>query len=263
MIFSKLARLRTSEWRNYYYWLYTSQRKPRRVSGYFIIKGVMVEYGDWGAFLGAYADIFCSQIYDFNSTTDEPIILDVGANIGLATIWWKLRFPKAKIVAIEADPTIFKILEKNIKQFNFDNVELINAAAWVSDGFLKFAPDGSDGGRVAIQGTEIRSISLASVIDRFSRIDFLKLDIEGGEHKVMPSIATSLKRVQTFFCEYHSVVGEPQMLESILGVISCAGFRYHLKNLLASEKPFIKITVSCGFDNQLNIFCNRHNILEN
>jgi FkbM family methyltransferase len=257
MIFSKLTRLKNPEWRKYYYWLYLSKRRKRKVEGYFFVKGIRVDYGDWGAFLGAYADIFCSNIYDFNSISDEPIILDIGANIGLATIWWKLRFPKARIVAIEADPAIFSLLKKNIERFNFDNVELINAAAWFEDGVLNFAPDGSDGGRVSLQGTEIKSVALSSIINRFEKVNFLKLDIEGGERAVMPSIEMSLKRVQTFFCEYHSSVGEPQLLEDILGAIARAGFRYHIKNLLASEKPFIILSESCGFDNQLNLFCTR------
>lgn len=257
MIFSKLKRLKNPEWRKYYFWLYLSKRRERRVQGYFLVNKIKVEYSDWGAFLGAYADIFCSKIYDFHSRIDEPIILDVGANIGLATIWWKLRFPKARIIAIEADPAIFALLEKNIKRFNFNNVELINAAAWFEDGLLNFAPDGSDGGRVSSQGTEIKSIALSTIINQFDNIDFLKLDIEGGERAIMPSIELSLKRVQNFFCEYHSSVDEPQLLENILGTIARAGFRYHLKNLLASDKPFIELSESCGFDNQLNIFCTR------
>ena len=257
MIYSKVKRLIKPEWRNYYYWLYSSKNKLRKEKGHFIVHDKEVEYGDWGAFLGAYADIFCSEIYDFISETDEPIILDVGANIGLATIWWKLRFPKARIVAIEADPVIFSLLEANVKRFNLDNVELINAAAWITDGVLNFSPDGSDGGRVSTHGIEIRSISLATIIDRFTKVDFLKMDIEGGERMVLPSIGTSLKHVQTLFCEYHSSVGEPQLLEEVLGSISRAGFRYHVKNLLASDKPFIEISESCGFDNQLNLFCTR------
>ena len=257
MIFSKLKRLQKPEWRNYYYWLYSSKSKPRKKKGSFCIQGKIVEYGDWAAFLGAYADIFASEIYDFKAATDAPVILDIGANVGIATLWWKLHFPKARIVAIEADPAIFALLEANIKRFGFDDVELINAAAWISDGVLKFEPDGSDGGRVSNNGVEVKSVALSSIIDRFDKVDFLKLDIEGGERVVLPTIAESLKRVDTLFCEYHSSVGEPQLLDEVLGTIARAGFRYHVKNLLASDKPFIKISESCGFDNQLNLFCTR------
>lgn len=257
MNLSKLRLLKKPEWRNYYYWLYSSRHMPRREKGHFFIHGKMVEYGDWAAFLGAYADIFASEIYDFKAATDAPVILDIGANVGIATIWWKLRFPKARIVAVEADPAIFALLESNIKRFGFEGVELINAAAWISDGVLKFQSDGSDGGRVSDSGTEVTSISLSSIIDGFDKVDFLKLDIEGGERIVLPAIEESLKRVNTLFCEYHSLVGKPQLLEGMLTTIARAGFRFHVKNLHASEKPFIKIDESCGFDNQLNLFCTR------
>lgn len=257
MNLSKLGLLRRAEWRNYYFWLHAAKKMPRKIKGCFPVEGKTVEYGDWAAFLGAYADIFGYQIYDFTPKTDAPVILDVGANIGLATIWWKLHYPSAKVIAIEADPVIFGMLSANVRRFGFDDVELINAAAWTCDGTLRFMPDGSDGGRVSDEGIEVRALKLASLIDRFERVSFLKLDIEGGERDVVPTLGNSLSKVDNFFCEYHSAVGSPQLLEAVLSPIVHAGFRYHIKNLLASDRPFLHIDESCGFDNQLNIFCTR------
>lgn len=256
-IHEKLRRLGKREWRNYYRWLYRMKHTPRRKPGAVSIGARPVVYGDWAAFLGAYADIFCSELYRFRPEGDRPTILDVGANIGLATLWWKLHYPAARVLAVEADPKIYSMLETNVRTFGFADVQLLNAAAWTGSGVLKFSPDDSDGGRVSSEGIEVNAVSLAELIERFDTVDFLKLDIEGGERTVLPAIEGSLRRVRTMFCEYHSSVGEPQRLDEVLHVINRAGFRYHIKNLLASESPFLALTESCGFDNQLNIFCIR------
>jgi FkbM family methyltransferase len=229
----------------------------RRVEGSFVVNGRQVAFSEWAAFLGAYAEIFCNEIYRFRHDSLSPIIIDVGANVGLATLWWKTMYPGSKITAIEADPQIFELLRRNVIGAGIDNVELIGAAAWVKNGDVRFSPDHSDGGRVSGVGTLIRSICLFDLLDKYERIDFLKIDIEGGERILLPHIEKALVKVNTMFCEYHSCIGQPQGLEEILGVISRSGFRYHIKNLLASRHPFVKIEESCGFDNQINIFCYR------
>src|SRR3954454_22620498 len=38
-----------------------------------------------------------------------PLIIDGGANIGLATRWFATHFPEAKIVAVEPDPANFAV----------------------------------------------------------------------------------------------------------------------------------------------------------
>jgi FkbM family methyltransferase len=42
-----------------------------------------------------------------------PLIIDCGANIGLASIWYAQKFPRAKIIAVEPEPENFRILAMN------------------------------------------------------------------------------------------------------------------------------------------------------
>src|SRR5947207_8900476 len=46
---------------------------------------------------------------------DTPIIIDAGANIGLASLWFAELFPLAKIFAVEPDMRNLEILERNIE----------------------------------------------------------------------------------------------------------------------------------------------------
>jgi FkbM family methyltransferase len=44
----------------------------------------------------------------------KPIIVDAGANIGAASLWFSAEFPEARIVAIEPDPENAEVLRRNL-----------------------------------------------------------------------------------------------------------------------------------------------------
>src|SRR5947209_18288216 len=46
----------------------------------------------------------------------RPLILDCGANSGMATLWWRRSFPEADIVAVEPSPDNFPALTRNTRQ---------------------------------------------------------------------------------------------------------------------------------------------------
>ncbi len=88
-------------------------------------------------------------------------------------------------------------------------------------------------------------------------IDFLKIDIEGAEHKVIMDCAEELHRVDKMFIEYHSSPNSPQLLDEILKVVSNSGFRYYIKEASNNySHPFIR-EKDVLYDLQLNIFCFR------
>lgn len=103
----------------------------------------------------------------------------------------------------------------------------------------------------------VKITRLKEVIDAFDHIDFLKIDIEGHEHKVIPDIANSLKNVDHLFLEYHSFLGQQQELSDILQVISAAGMRYYLREAYAKPDPFISREIFLNMDLLVNIFCYR------
>ncbi len=73
--------------------------------------------------------IFYANIYDKLKLNNDDIMLDIGANIGLATV---LYHKKVKcVIAIEPESKNFEILRKNLQVNNCRNVIAINKA--VSD----------------------------------------------------------------------------------------------------------------------------------
>jgi FkbM family methyltransferase len=212
---------------------------------------------DAASFLSAYREIFVEKIYVFGSHGDEPRILDVGANVGLSVLFLKRLYPLARITAFEADPAIFSYLEKNVHGNGFPDVELVNKAAWHENTRLTFSSEGADGGRVASDGdgrlVEVEAVDLGEYL-RGQRIDFLKMDIEGAEETVLPACRDSLAEVRYIFVEYHSRPGRKQCLDSIIGILADAGFRYAVQSVSPCRSPFLGIGGQGGFDLQLNIF---------
>ena len=49
-----------------------------------------------------------------STATSTPRILDCGANVGLASLFFRRLYPQARITAFEADPALFAILEANL-----------------------------------------------------------------------------------------------------------------------------------------------------
>ena len=70
-------------------------------------------------------DIFKNEAYKTNLKTPKPLIFDVGAHIGLSTLYFKDRYPQAKILAFEPNPKTAKILKLNIKDNHLENIKVI------------------------------------------------------------------------------------------------------------------------------------------
>jgi FkbM family methyltransferase len=223
--------------------------------------GSPTRYVDSASFLSAYRAIFEEEIYAFEPNRDDPRILDGGANIGLATLYWKYQFPRAQITAFEPDPQIFRALEWNTEQHGHKDVALNQKGLWSEDGELKFQSDGVDGGHVADATTEesdgqkVPVTRLVSYLE--GRVDMLKLDIEGAEVEVVLDAVGHLGSVQNLFVEYHSYVGKEQRVDEILRVLREAGFRIHIQPELVAGQPFVQRLESYGMDQRLNIFAYR------
>lgn len=215
---------------------------------------------DAASFRSSYQEIFVNRIYEFKWPGGEPRILDLGANIGLSVLYFKRLYPRAHITALEADPAIYRHAVHNVHGNGFRDVELINKAAWHENSLLRFHPEGGDGGRVAAeddaQFIEVEAMDVRELLEA-GHFDFLKIDIEGAEHTVLPAAAPCLSGIKYVFLEYHSKPGQPQRLGALLGLLADHGFRVEVQSLRNAARPFNGPCVRDGFDMQLNIFARR------
>ncbi|MBN9311454.1 MAG: hypothetical protein BGO40_03760 [Chryseobacterium sp. 39-10] len=215
-------------------------------------------------FLHSLEEIFIDEVYQFKSDSLPHTIIDCGANIGLSIIYLKNIFPNAHITGIEADEKIFNQLTRNLEPYNFNGVNLINAAAWVNDEGCTFVIDGSLGGHIKNDNSQdktihVKSLRLKNMIT--SKIFFLKMDIEGAEYQVIKDIKDQLHFIENLFIEFHVKHDEENHLDEILKWVKDAGFTYYIKEAWnVMNNPFTKkLTAKAGwFQSQLNIFCYRN-----
>ncbi|PZW39435.1 FkbM family methyltransferase [Humitalea rosea] len=176
---------------------------------------------------------------------EVPVIVDCGANIGLATYFTKRRYPKARVIAFEPDPGLFATLQANVRRNRFEDVHLHQAAVGGSlrqDVFMS-RPDASMAGHLArgaegSAGLPVDVIPLSQILEQEPAIDLLKIDIEGAEAEALPEAGALLRRCRFIFVECHmaaSTAGGGTLLP-VLNSLAEQGFGFHVGRSAWSER---------------------------
>lgn len=250
-------------------------RKPGHMSGLdkvrlrFMSNGAINSYSIFGHrvkfpyhpywFRHSYREIFEEQVYRFESANPQPLIIDCGSNIGLSIIYFAKQHPGARIISFEPDKDIYKLLQENISTFDIQGqVELRNEAVWTEQTVLRFHSTGGMGGSIQTDDTvkdntiEVNAVRLKDFLN--TKVDFLKIDIEGPEIDVLEDCYSQLHLVENIFVEYHCSKGEEQRLDRLLRLLTDCGFRYYIRQAYENLTfPYIQKHGEY-MDVQLNIF---------
>jgi FkbM family methyltransferase len=209
-------------------------------------------------FIHALKELYLDEIYKIELQPSSYII-DCGANIGLSVIYFKHHYPDAKILAFEPDELNFSLIEKNIKSYRYENVQLRKEAVWIENTYLSFSNEGSMASKIDNAGThKIKASRLKEFLNE--TVHLLKIDIEGAEYVVMKDIQENLHLVENLFLEYHGRFNQNNELVEMLEIVSKAGFNFYIKEAASVySHPFIhnNLMQPKDYDVQLNIFCFR------
>lgn len=191
--------------------------------------GLTLNYADAASLRSAWKQIMFLRIYDIGTMEHRPTLLDCGANIGLAQLYWKIRYGKYKSIAWEPDPEIAEILRKNLSEWGLE-VELREAALGAQEGAVGFISSGDDAGHVVNTDACDIGKNLEVQVERLSPfldepVDLLKLDIEGSEWEVLAEIQGKLGNVRNLFLEFHHTEGSDD-IGNLLAVLEQSGFYY-------------------------------------
>ena len=121
-------------------------------------------------------------------TLNPKVIVDAGANIGLASLYFSQQFPHARIYCIEPVSTNYNLLQKNLS--NYSNIQTLQGAVWHTDEYLEIEnPEGYSAGlsmKSSSTSNKMKGYSLPSLMKLFEleHIDILKMDIEGAEKEI-------------------------------------------------------------------------------
>ena len=180
-------------------------------------------------------DIFVRRTLSFDAGTDGPRVLDCGANVGLASIWIKRAYPRARITAFEADPAIYGVLRRNLQLNQLNDIEAVHAAVWRDTQPIPFRSEGTDSGAIDQVAAdtpgavvEVPAIRLRDYLAHEQVVDLLKLDIEGAEGEVLADAADLLPRVAALHVEVHDFDARHRLLPRCLTLLEEHGFAYAL-----------------------------------
>jgi FkbM family methyltransferase len=175
---------------------------PVHVSGIAHPVWIRVHTSDWWAL----QQVLIRREYECSFAADPKVIIDAGANIGTTSVFYANRYPRARIYAVEPDPSNFLMLQKNTRRYPW--VTPIWGALWKDDQSVKIAPPQALthwGVRVLEEGISVPAFTVPSVMKRHALefVDILKLDVEGAEYEVLSTATEWIESVGMIAIEIH------------------------------------------------------------
>lgn len=183
-------------------------------------------------------EVFFDKIYelDFVRVSPGDVVLDIGANFGIFSLYCQLFNPK-KLISVEPVKSTFLLMQKNLSNYK---IEYVNKAVSWKDGTDIFAITSVSGNNYskkygnpihqewgfieAINEEVVETVNINTLIKQYQldRIDFLKVDCEGGEVPLFSTIEPDFlkHKVSKIAVEYHSL----NIYELLMQIFQRAGF---------------------------------------
>lgn len=155
-----------------------------------------------------YAEQYCSL-----NTEIQPVIVDIGANIGSFSIYaYGLnKHLNPTLYAFEPHPDNVNLTEANFKRNGLTNYHIVQKAVAGTNGLASFDISGAfDAFKLTDKSNEtieVTTVKLSTFCgdNNIDNIHLLKMDIEGGEYDVIKNDLDFIKeKVKVMFIEYHN-----------------------------------------------------------
>jgi FkbM family methyltransferase len=183
---------------------------------------------------------------------DVRVVMDAGANVGAASVFFSLSYPDATVFAFEPAGLPYGLLSKNTAAHA--NVKTHNFGLYSSDVELplyrgKYETGMSSVAKSESTRDESEVVSLRSVRDwlaesSISSVDVLKVDTEGCEVAILEAMGDLLPQVKVIYLEYHSdderkefdrILGETHLLAHGQMMVHLGEVAYVAKDVVRSQ----------------------------
>ncbi|MFZ2199399.1 MAG: FkbM family methyltransferase [Microgenomates group bacterium] len=184
-------------------------------------------------------EIFGENCYYLELEKENPTIIDAGAHIGLTVLYFKMLFPKARIIAFEPIPANFELLQKNIEENQLENVEIYQAVIAPKSGILRIhEPIGESawksGAGIIPKGwrgiqtnkeIKVEAIGISEILRE--QIDLFKMDIEGMEYEVIRNMGDKMRMIKNLMIEVHP--RKDHRIDEIKKILSQNGYKFEVR----------------------------------
>jgi FkbM family methyltransferase len=163
---------------------------------------------------------------------EGDVVIDIGAAFGFYTIIGAKRVgTKGKVVAIEANPSNFEMLNRNIKLNQLTNVISLNNAVYSKETKIKLYLPGeelghttyntvmSDRARTEDKFVEVSANTLDYLLqlNEITDVNWVKIDVEGAEFEVLKGASNVLSKSKdiALLIEVHGLDNHRPILEFV------------------------------------------------
>lgn len=169
-------------------------------------------------------EVLIDEVYRLPFDMQPRAIVDLGANIGLTSLYYEAKYPGVSIVAVEADPQNAALARRNLALLS---AQVVEAAIAAHPGKISFKSSASSNlGHIDTTGDlDVVAVTMDEVLDLLSggRADLVKIDIEGGEEGLFSANCSWLDRVDAIIIEMHPPTVD---VERIIRTVESAGLEY-------------------------------------
>ena len=172
-------------------------------------------------------EVWLFDAYRFPANIRPKLIVDLGANIGLASVWLATQYQPQQLIAVEAVQANADLARRNTDQVHVETV-VVPAAIGPKDGSVRFIERAeSNFGRADYTATgSTPMLCMNTILKRHApgqRIGLMKIDIEGAEQELLSSGLEWLASVDAIIIELH-----PGLIDTagVIATLQSHGFRY-------------------------------------
>lgn len=157
-----------------------------------------------------FEEIFNQNIYNLELPLSPETIIDAGANVGFATLFFKLKYPNSRIALVEIEKENIKMVEKNLQ--GLKDIKIYHKGLFNKIGFFKVEDPYNASNSFVIKEVaenepyDIQSTTIDEIMqeNNFQTVDILKIDIEGAEKDLFEKNYESwLPKIKIIMVETH------------------------------------------------------------
>jgi FkbM family methyltransferase len=163
-------------------------------------------------------EVWFEEVYRLPFPDPCGVLLDLGANIGLTSVWMAKRYPFTRIIAVEPEPDNAALVRRNL-ELNGIKGEVLEAAVGPREGTARFQVNtSSNQGRLSDSGVPVAMVSVDSILEKFlvPQLDLIKIDIEGGEQELFVGPTGWLDHTKAIIIEFHPTLVDYSRLTRLL-----------------------------------------------
>ena len=197
------------------------------------------------------------EIIEHFQPSRGDIVVDIGAHIGRYTLIASKRVGlNGKIIAIEANPDNFEMLNRNVKLNQLTNVRSLNYAVYSRETKIKLYLAGERAGQTlyntimterANKGQEKFVEINADTLDHLlqlrgiSEVNWIKIDVEGAEYEVLKGASKiiSHSRDISLLIEIHSLSDDINLYEPITQFLKLYNFKIDFEKTYGTGEKHI------------------------